>query len=56
MLVEELDSIIFKLRDDFMSTDKTNQMQLKVIESLEEALQMETKDKEMYKEESENRL
>ena len=45
MLVEELDGIIFKLKDDFISTDQTNQMQLKVIASLEEALQNETEQK-----------
>jgi len=55
MLVEELDSIIFKLKDDFVSTDQTNQMQMKVIASLEEALQNETEQKQHFKQESEER-
>lgn len=56
MLVEEIDGMFFRLRDDFHSTDKTNSMQVKVIDSLEEALQIENAEKIKYKEESEDRL
>ena len=36
MLVQELDDIIFKLRDDFRTIDKQNGMQMKIIASLED--------------------
>ena len=55
MLVEELDHIILKYRDDYLILDKNHNVITKVLENTEELLQKRTEDLEFYQKQSEER-